>query len=63
MSNYSHGQCIGCKEYCGCSFNPVSKGDYCSYHSPYTTAPLKSRSPVSTKELIKKLRQDEWVFG
>jgi hypothetical protein len=29
-----HGVCRLCKEYCGCSFDPTSMNDYCSFHRP-----------------------------
>lgn len=28
----AHGRCHKCGVYCGCSFDPVSKNDYCTYH-------------------------------
>jgi hypothetical protein len=32
MDYFDHGKCRHCGEGCGCSFNPTSSGDYCSFH-------------------------------
>lgn len=34
MGFCSHGVCEYCKRYCGCSFDPTSSNDYCSFHRP-----------------------------
>ena len=36
-----HGYCKQCEEYCGCSFDPTSLNDYCSYHRPAVIAAEK----------------------
>lgn len=33
MDQMDHGRCSYCKEYCGCSFNPVTVADHCGYHN------------------------------
>lgn len=32
MGMLAHGKCEKCGKYCGCSFDPTSKNDYCNYH-------------------------------
>jgi hypothetical protein len=32
MDYFDHGVCPECKEYCGCSFCPVSDNDFCEEH-------------------------------
>jgi hypothetical protein len=32
MSYFDHGVCSACRKYCGCSFNPTSRNDYCTLH-------------------------------
>lgn len=32
MGSFSHGKCEKCGQFCGCSFNPCSSSDFCSFH-------------------------------
>lgn len=32
MGSFSHGKCEKCGKSCGCSFNPTSSSDLCSFH-------------------------------
>ena len=34
MDYLDHGKCSHCGKDCGCSFNPTSSSDYCSFHRP-----------------------------
>lgn len=34
MDYLDHGECSHCGESCGCSFDPTSSSDYCSFHRP-----------------------------
>lgn len=34
MGFLNHGVCDECKKHCGCSWDPTSMNDYCSFHRP-----------------------------
>jgi hypothetical protein len=51
MTEMDHGRCPRCQKFCGCSFSPTSKGDWCSSHSPWRTRkkrakPVKQVNPI-----------------
>lgn len=53
MSYFDHGVCSHCRRYCGCSFNPTSRNDYCTFHYVAGSGVSASRLLLAAVDLLR----------